>query len=408
MGQSTVETENDVLLTTISLVISQKGYQSVSTQIEGTALNIYYENRVQRFEPRAIIDIIKTIGEVSLPNGIESINVITQRNQIPIIATSFDFADFKDWQSETSNLTDFISKIEVVQTEKRPAKSAKAKRINNGNYRFEIELNPQIGLGLGGAPDPVLHRLFLLPTLNTYLWKGALLKAELVLPITSEFNIIDENFVRPGVVSFAQTVKLPKQIWLQGTIGYFSKNRYGGHLSVANFLFNGAVTLTGNVGYTGYASFPKKLGLETAVKGFEYASVDYLDYMLGANYWFKDWNTQVKIEHGRVLFERNLTKLTVLQRFNEVDIGFFAQQSQRGNNYGMQLNLPIFPKKYWKPKRFSIRPANTLNYNYQATQATVTTYETGWSILDIHRQLNPSFIKSQLSIPKRWGPNQSN
>jgi len=116
----------------------------------------------------------------------------------------------------------------------------------------------------------------------------------------------------------------------------------------------------------------------------------------------KQWNTRIRLEYGKVLFNENQLRFTCLQRFNEVDIGFFALDTQRGRNYGVILNIPIAPKKYWKPKRVSIRPAQALNYTYQATQATVESYETGQSILALNRQLNPAFIKNQLLLLKRW------
>ena len=142
--------------------------------------------------------------------------------------------------------------------------------------------------------------------------------------------------------------------------------------------------------------------MEEAIKGWEYTDIDYLDYNIAAKYWFKDWNTEVKLEYGTALFDKEQLRLSVLQHFNEVDIGFFALRTQRGNNYGMQFNIPIFPKKYWKPKRLSIRPSNYLEYTYHATQTFVEQYATGSTVEDYYRQLNPAFLKKQLMIPSRW------
>jgi len=382
--------------------ISLKGYQNVVLGLKGEELSIYYENRIKRFEPNAIIDIIQIIANEDLPLKVVDIQVITQKLQIPVLTIKFRNEDLFKWKKGLFPLEQFVKTLLIKQG--GPSLQNR-KIINSGNFRLELVLQPEIGLGLGGFPDPVIHRLFLKPTFNIFLWKGAQLKTETILPISSEFNIVGEHTVRPGILSFSQNIKLPKHLWLQASLGYFSNNRFGGRLSFAKFLLNGSLTLTGRLGYTGYASYPKKLNLEEAVKGWEYSDINYYDFNVGVNYWFKEWNTQVRLEYGQALFSKEQLKFTCLQRFNEVDIGFFALQTQRGRNYGMILNIPIAPKKYWKPKRIAIRPARTLNYTYQATQATVESYTTGTSILAIHRQLNPAFIKNQLLILKRWNLN---
>lgn len=385
--------------TTLVEAITSKGYQNVMVFRTAEQLSVYYENSVQRFEPRAIIDIIQLIAEEELEPEVEEIQLIAQRLQIPVLNVLLKNDDLINWKNRTLSLKEFVTTLKIRQGGPKLPKEGIA---NTGNYRIELELKPEIGLGLGGFPDPVIHRFFLIPTINTFLWKGAQVKSEIILPISSEFNIIGEQVIRPGILSFSQTIQLPKQLWLQASLGYFSNNRFGGRLSFSKYLFNGSLALTGRVGYTGYASYPKKKNLDVAVKGWEYSDVDYYDYNIGVNYWFDQWNTQIRLEYGQALFNKEQLKFTCLQRFNEVDIGFFALKTQRGKNFGMLLNIPITPKKYWKPKRISLRPAQSLNYTYQATQATVESYETGLSILDLNRQLNPAFIKSQLLLLKRW------
>ena len=391
--------------TEISRAISNKGYQSVALQVENKTLSIYYENRVQRFEPRAIVELIKTIEPNELPTNIDVIQLITQKLQQPLVTTKFKLKDFRSWKEEMVTLSTFINTITIKQGGKKLKKELKRTVTNSGNYRLELELKPQIGLGLGGFPDAVVHRFNLLPTFNAYLWKGGQLQMEVILPISSEFKIPGEHFIRPGIIALSQMVRLSETSWLQGRIGYFSENRYGGNLSATQFLWNGSFFLTGNIGYTGYASYPMKLGLDEAVRGWEYSSLNYVDYDIEAAYWFKDWNTQIKLGYGRVLFDKERLKLTVTQKFNEVDIDFFALKTPRGNNYGMQLSIPIFPKKYWKPKRLSVRPAAALNYTYHATQFFAEQYKTGNTILDFYKSLNPEFIKKQLLLPKYWETN---
>ena len=387
---------------TLTKAISQKGYQNVILVQNGTHLTIGYENRVQRFEPKAIVEIIKILKGNAIDKEIITLELIPQRLQLPLVNISFSIKDFQYWKDGRLALIAFINSMQIVQSKKHNRNFNGANFTNSGNYRLELELEPRINLGLGGFPDPVLHRFSLVPSFNTFLWKGAQLKLKFSIPISSEFQIIDEDFTKPNILSFSQSFHLSNNFWIKGTIGYFTQNRYGGEIAFTKFFQNSNFAIRGKAGYTGYASYPIKLGLEEAIRGWEYADINYLDYEIGGVYWFKQWNTQLQLSYAKTLFQKNRLKFTVLQRFNEVDIGFFAFRTQRGNNYGFQTNIPLFPKKYWKPKRLSIRPSRTIDYTYHATQFFADSYKVDDTILDFYRQYHPGFIRNQLVRSELW------
>jgi len=119
-----------------------------------------------------------------------------------------------------------------------------------------------------------------------------------------------------------------------------------------------------------------------------------MGYRLGADYWLSKWNTRVGLSYGKVLHQKRVLRLEVAQQFKETEIGFFAFKTDRGNNYGFQLAIPIFPKKYWKPKFISIRPANQFTYTYHSTQNRIQDYNTG--IPKNENTLNPALLKNHL------------
>ena len=68
----------------------------------------------------------------------------------------------------------------------------------------------------------------------------------------------------------------------------------------------------------------------------------------------------------------------------------------------MEIGIPIFPKKYWKPKLFSIRPATHFRYNYlsgydQAGQINVAReYQAQGMYENFPQDLNPYFLRNYL------------
>lgn len=371
----------------IRLLLTQEGFQNVMAFYDYNQLIVSYENRRYRLESEAIKQIVRLLdGEVS--SEINQLVIVTRKLNIPILYTTIPLTTNTKSQPNSLTLPTTgkvnLKEVESYDFSQRPAS-------NTGNYRIELELKPELRLALGGFPDPVVHQFNILPALHFYLWKGARLSWQTTLPIWNEFDIPDQRSWRPRIIQLEQRFRLPAQTFVGLSMGYFTKNRYGSVVELGKYFWNGNLLLSGKVGYTGYANYEKE-----PAKVWKIGVLDYVDYKIEANYYFKKWNVISRVEYAKTLFDQYMLRGSVSKYFKEIEIGFFVYQTQKGNNYGFHCAIPLMPKKYFKPSFLSIRPASSFDYIYHGTQNYVTQYETIRDLGSFMRQLEPFFIQRQL------------
>jgi len=378
----------------LSNTIIAEGFQNVSVRSLDSTLIISYENRVYRFEANAVYQLLELI----IPVAVQQYNklvLITKQQGISLVAWEIDTKKYEAFRQQEVGIDQLKNSIHTSNNS--PYFNLGTELVankNTGNYKIEILIKPTLKLALGGFPDPVLHQINLQPMANLFLWKGAQLQLEGILPLLNEIEIPEEEFARPGILAFHQQVRLPNNFFAGLSVGYFTDKRYGIATELKKFFLNGNLLLKTRIGYTGHASYPRQIGLEPPVKGWEYADLNYVDYTVGASYWLSKWNTRIDVLYGKVLNQKNVLRFEVSQQFKETEIGFFAFKTERGNNYGVNVAIPIFPKKYWKPKLLSIRPAKHFAYTYHSTQNYIQHYNTG--ISQFENALNPALIKNHL------------
>ena len=396
-SQLTLENESKVA-TTIATNLVTEGFQSIDISKYEQGLVIAYEDRVYRFSAfglRRVIDITNaTLAKQN--HTFKEITYITKRHNIPEVSST--------WKIENSD-TKALSNIQF--TRKITASKNEVKLLSNqntGNFRAELILRPYLSMELGNLylKDQFIHLIDLRPKLNIYLWKGAHFTYEFILPISNEFKGLGAphwSEIRPRVVSLTQRVRLPYSTFINTSIGFFSRNRYGISTQIGKYFLKDRLWVTGKFGYTGHASYVRFNGGEME-KGWAYTTPYYVDYKVGIHYWLPKWNTQVSVEYGKVLSDRTAVFVKCQQKFKEVDIGFFIYRTDEGSNYGMEIGIPIFPKKYWKPRLFSIRPATHFRYNYlsgfdRSGQVNLAReYQAQGMYGNFPQDLNPHFLKN--------------
>lgn len=377
--------------------LEQEGFQSIDIQQVKQGLVIAYENRIYRFDALGLRQAIKITKETlnDQLHQIEKLTFVNKRHNIPEVSAIWNIVDhtIKDLPSIS-----FSRKVDAINKGKPLIKNQ-----NTGNFRAELVLRPFLTMELGNLylEDQFIHLIDLRPKLNIYLWKGAHFTSEVILPISNEFKTQAPHWgeIRTRIISLTQQFRLPRATFVNTSIGLFSRNRYGISTQIGKYFLKDRLRLTGKIGYTGHASYVRFNGLEVQKKWL-YTKLNYLDYKVGAHYWLPKWNTQLSIAYGKVLFDRTALFFKCTQRFKEVELGFFLFRTDQGKNYGMNIGIPLFPKKYWKPKLFSIRPAKKFRYTYlsgfdQSGQINLAReYQAQGMNGDFPQDLNPYFLKN--------------
>jgi len=388
----------DSLLT----ALKASGWLNLRVQASADKLIIAFENRIYRFEARAIKALIKEVAPI-IGTRYKTLALIVLNRNVPIMGLSLSLEAWNGFLHDAQAFPVFANSIHTTLNIQADWQLLKDQPITQtGALRTEAYVDPQLRMGLGGYPKPVLVQINLLPTANLYLWRGAQLKAQAIVPTFNQLPIPEDKSIRPGLIGINQYFRLPSATFMGLSAGYFTNYTYGLELELSKILFNGRFIWRNKMGYTGYASFPKRLGLEKPVPGWQVSSLANLDYRSSVEYRLAKYNLVAKIEAGRYLYHQNAVKVSVVRQFRETDIGFFGQKSSQGANYGFQLSIPILSKKYGKPQRFQFRTSKSLPYTYTATQYVVEDYQSGNDLYLFLKKLNPPFIQNQLRNSLDW------
>lgn len=376
-------------------VLIDKGFQNLAATIEDSIFYLTVENRLYRDEIDALKAIIKEFP-VNTYSHFEDLHITLQNRGIPTVSTQFSSLSSSDSILNTKSYF-FNPKWSTIALEREWRKRFKNKIANTGNYRIEIEVEPQLRLILGAKKDPIIHQLNLLPSLNLYLWRGAKLRLQSIIPIWDEFDVAKEDLVRPGLLTFSQYIPLPKQFLLRASLGYFTQYRYGGELELNKFLGRkGNLLLQARVGYTGFASFPKFHLLEEPEKGWQFSNISYLTYAFAIEGRIPTWDMRTRVSWQKNLLNKKVLRAEVWRQFDELQVGFFVYRYEDKQNYGFSLAIPIFPKKYRKPNWVQLRSSKYFRYTYHTTLNFAPIYSTGEDIWDFYKNVTPDFINNQL------------
>jgi len=385
----------------IAITLEQEGFQNISIRKFEEGYVVAYENRVYRFDALALKKAIKLTADIAVGKA-QQLVFITKRSNIPMLSTQVSLADYNNYKRGLLREEAMVPNILLSQDITAQKKGELLiKNKNSGNFKIELVLRPYFSVELGNRylADQFIHLIDLRPKINMYLWKGAHFTYEFILPISNEFKTQAPHWgeLRNRVISLSQEIRLPKSTFLNASIGVFSRDRYGGTLSLGKYFWKDRFLVTGKVGYTGHASYVRYNALLDQIsKNWQVTKLDYLDYKLGLWSFFPKRNLELGISYGKVLNDKKVIRVDARQRFREFLFGLLVYKTDQGVNYGLQMGLPIFPKKYWKPKRFSVRPAKRLNYEYLGTLNLAREYQAQGMYGDFPQDLNPHFIKFQL------------
>ena len=152
-GKTQTNAEYNALHTSVANQMVAEGFQSISIKQEGATFFLAYENRVYRYEVAAIKKIIQLVTPL-IKEEARELTIITQKQQIPVFATTVVIADYLAFQAGSISLEQFVNRLQITQKiEKINQKNWAVYNNNSGKYKLEFVIEPDLNLSLGGHPE---------------------------------------------------------------------------------------------------------------------------------------------------------------------------------------------------------------------------------------------------------------
>ncbi|MGD8777885.1 MAG: YjbH domain-containing protein [Ignavibacteria bacterium] len=382
--------EKENIESRVTTLLIKGGFNNVAVLSEDNNVIVTYENIIYRYG----IDAIREVLEIVVPVVPENMNVILipQYCKTPIIALTITPSRYRSLMQRNTifeYLYDNINTTLSVDSLWKRLENISYK--NNSDYIINIAIHPQFHAQFGNYDDPVESQINLAPAVETTFLAGMSLSAQLIIPIQNELTV-EGDYLRPGLITLSQFSRLPYNIFVSATTGYFTRNRYGFDIEIKKYFGNGKWSLGTKLGYTGYASYYGGV--------LHYSHLNCFTPFINGGYRFSELDLSVKVTCGKFLYEDTGWRFDIKRQFGEVDIGFFITRTELDHNGGLNFSIPLFPSKYMKSSRVRIRPAKTFMWEYRAKGLTDDglLYNTGNNIDEFIKFFNPDFINNQLVL----------
>ncbi len=354
-------------------------------------LIIEYENRRYRYEMRAMGVVSALVS--SKCKVVDWLTLIPKNRNIPLVKVRINLLDYEAFIKGEISAKMFGSRLEISQNlfcngSGNGNTSLQTNQANDSFRKIDLFINPDINARLGNYDDPYKWQLNIIPEISSFLFKGMQVTAEFIIPLENELGEEGDD-VRPGKVVLNQTLWFPHQIFSSFSSGYFDPNRYGFSVEFLKFLFNGDLSFSAKVDYTGFLLYMDKQ--------WYYSDLNKWTYLLNGTYQFSPLDFSVSLSQGRFLLGDMGWRIDVLRSFGETDIGFFAIKTNAETLGGFRLHIPIFPMRRLAPYRIRASPPLYFDrtYRYRFTDYG-TSISTGCSLRDFIKKLVPSYIRNNI------------
>ena len=395
------------------LAVAQSGYSTVDALMKmgfenvGVAENsnervFVLENTAYRVSGVGIGVALDEIQKHGLPENGKGCTLIVLNNNVPMVALSCRREPGKEVTRKDWNVSyDIEGSWDLVK---------KAKRYNSSLYKVDLLIYPEFSFRNSRLSVPYQVRLNMNPTLQVSLWKGGMLNAQLVVPVVNDYGYKYDD-VRPGFLTVSHTVRLPYNVFVTGTAGFFNNNRAGVDLSAEYHPSGQKFWFDGRVSYTVWGEWGEWTSTLNGIKNenpfrFGYSKDETkVTGQLGVNYWWERFNTQFALRGESFLGGDCGFRFDMIRHFKNASIGFYgtyipSDWYNSGVNAGFRFQITLPPYKY-KRKGYvpRVMPARNWGFSYNAAGAFVYGQRFRANIDDnISNNINynPYYIKQEL------------
>ena len=384
-------------------VLVNMGFENVACGEDSQERVYVLQNTAYRLPGEGVGAAIGEIRKYGLPEAGKVCKIIVLENNVPQVAVFCTVPvdgkelSINDWYVSY----DLDKSWELVKNESRK---------NSSLYKVDILVYPEFSFRNSKLSVPYQVRLNMNPTVQVSLWEGSMITAQLVVPVVNQYGYKYDS-VRPGFVTLSQTLRLPYNVFVTGSVGFFNNDRAGVDLSAEYHPYNGLFWVDGRISYTVMGEWGKweyKNGKTVNVAPFLFGyckGENRVTGQLGVNYYWQRFNTQFAFRGESYLEGDFGVRFDMIRHFKYSSIGFYGMYVpsdwwNSGINAGFRFQITLPPYKY-KRKGYipRIMPSRNWGFSYNAGGTFVYGQRFRADVDDNmsnNIKYNPYYLKSEL------------
>lgn len=386
------------------------GFENVGVYQKGKNVYVFFENRRYRWEIDGLSRVLKK-AEDSFSDSVD-IHLVPMYQRVSVSMVSIAAKSRQTIPREPDiQSTSVPGLVAGMNTDSLGLIRKEVKLQNNSFGRIDLTFLPGLRIQLGNPSQPFEWMISISPILQTSLWKGNLVSIQAMIPLHNELQYQYEGKPRIEAATINQLFRLPGNIFVYGSggvFGFMNKNgpnnyfqRYGVNGDFRKYFFNGRLGLGMTAGYTGLISFYDRY--------LHYYPTDTkMNYEIHAEYRNPRFDFTTRLSAGKYLYDDHAVKIEIARQFRELSLAFYLIKSdmktpgEKGTVGGFAVNIPIAPKKSFKPAAFRVNLAKYFNFEYRLRNADpiATSFHINSDWNYTFRNLNPDFIEKNLPLQR--------
>ena len=294
-------------------------------------------------------------GLIVLPE-VHTLQLVVLDNALPQLCITLPAGLIRAYQAKQYGLAQVYGNMDISVSTHRAMKKLKGAHTHYNSFgQTDLVLYPGIMLANNLRTKLYRYAVEVQPALEIQLWRGALLRAQVCLPLIHN-EAGKWNCIRPGYLTFGQRYRLGDHWQGAVTVGNFSNDRQGATLSLGYFSSDGRFTCEAEGGVTGVSHLygsDWRLGKWKRYNG-----------MLKAGYYIPSCNTLLKAEAGRFLYGDYGVRGTLSRYFGEYIVGVYALCADGEKNAGFHFSIPLPGKKRSRANGFRVMLPDYFAFRY--------------------------------------------
>lgn len=374
-------------------LLRQMGMENIREAADPEGVYLCWEDPVYRGPVRGLAEILRTLAVQE--DLVQDTHLVILENGLPQILVKVLAADWADYREERISWADFVNRLLLTyETDDVMRRFSGTKTEHRSAGRVDFVVYPQLQLRNSWLDKIYGASVNIAPAVEMQLWKGASFTGQVIFPIWN--NMVGEmDYIRAGILTLRQEIRLPKRWMASLTVGNFTQQRIGADLQFTWRTANDRWLLGARGGLTGASVVQEGR--------WQVSRWERLSGAVWGRYFEPHYQLELELTAERYIYGDYGARFDCVRHFGETTVGLFAMVSGGEANGGFSFSVPLPRKKRMQRKAVRIRLPEYWGLTYEAQSGNEYAerrlgrrYQTDPVVSRTNRFYNPDYVRKQL------------
>lgn len=374
-------------------LLRQMGMENIREATDTEGLYLCWEDPVYRGPVRGLAEVLRQLAVQEELD--QDTHLVILESGLPQLLVTVSSENWADYREERISWMDFVGRLLLTyDTDEVMRHFAGVKTEHRSAGKVDFVVYPQLQLRNSWLDKIYGASVNIAPAIEMQLWKGASFTGQVIFPIWN--NMVGEmDYIRAGVLTLRQEIRLPKRWMASLTVGNFTQQRIGADLQLTWRTADDRWLLGARGGLTGASVVQDGR--------WQVSRWERVNGAIWGRYFEPHYQLELELTAERYIYGDYGARFDCVRHFGETTVGLFAMISGGEANGGFSFSVPLPRKKRMQRKAVRIRLPEYWGLTYEAQSGNEYAekrlgrrYQTDPVVSRTNRFYNPDYVRKQL------------